>query len=266
MNWFIYLMIFIAGTVFGSFFSLAVYRIPRKENITYVQSHCTSCNHKLYFWDLIPIWSYVFLRGRCRYCKEKIRPRYILLEIFSGCVFLLIALCNHISITSDITTLIHLCLMYLFVVGLFLVGGIDKENYIIPDNVNLYIVLVGILHLLFLGITGCKVYDNMFGFFIIPVVLLMIDFAFSLIHKNPIGYGDIKYLATIGLFLRFSIADDCCCDFPFCSRNWCFNSSIQRNPVGVLFKYWEYNDADFASFFSKSSAVNGYVRRCHVEV
>ena len=83
MNLFLYAMIFIAGTVFGSFCTLAVYRIPRKENITYVRSHCVSCNHELSFLDLIPIFSYIFLRGRCRYCKEKIRSRYILLEIFS---------------------------------------------------------------------------------------------------------------------------------------------------------------------------------------
>ena len=92
MDIFIFIMIFIAGTVFGSFYSLAVYRIPRKENITYVQSHCVSCNHKLGLMDLIPIWSYIFLKGRCRYCKEKIRSRYVLLEVTSGFTFLLIAL------------------------------------------------------------------------------------------------------------------------------------------------------------------------------
>ena len=99
----IYIAIFITGIMFGSFFTLAVYRIPRKENITYVRSHCTSCNHKLGFLDLIPIFSYIFLGGKCRYCGEKIRIRYLLLEIFSGLVFLSVAL------TSGIHNIIYLC-------------------------------------------------------------------------------------------------------------------------------------------------------------
>ena len=86
---FLYASLFIMGSVFGSFFTLAVYRLPRKENITYVRSHCTSCDHKLNFLDLIPIWSYIFLGGKCRYCKEKIRPRYIILELMSGIIFML---------------------------------------------------------------------------------------------------------------------------------------------------------------------------------
>ena len=85
----------IAGTVFGSFFTLAVHRIPKKEDITHERSYCPKCNHKLQFLDLIPVFSYLFLGGKCRYCKEKIRPRYLLLEIFSGLVFLLLALFSH---------------------------------------------------------------------------------------------------------------------------------------------------------------------------
>jgi leader peptidase (prepilin peptidase)/N-methyltransferase len=57
-----------------------------------VQSHCVSCNHKLGPLDLIPIFSYLFLGGKCRYCKEKIRSRYVLLEIMSGLAFLLLAI------------------------------------------------------------------------------------------------------------------------------------------------------------------------------
>ena len=87
-----YALMFIIGTVFGSFFTLAVYRIPLKQDITHERSFCPKCNHKLSFWDMIPVLSYIFLGGKCRYCKEKIRIRYLLLEILTGTVFLLFAI------------------------------------------------------------------------------------------------------------------------------------------------------------------------------
>ena len=203
MNVFLYIMIFIAGTVFGSFFSLAVYRIPRKENIVYVQSHCTTCNHKLSFWDLIPILSYIFLRGRCRYCHDKIRARYILLEIFSGLVFLLIALSFRISIFSTLQEFVLLFLTYLFIAGLFIIGGIDKENFVIMDNVCLYLIFISCLKLLFLGVTNQFVWSHLLGFICVPIFLFLIDFVVKIdkTKEEPIGLGDIKYLAIIGLFL-----------------------------------------------------------------
>ena len=91
MNLFFYLLLFMIGTLFGSFYTLAVYRIPKRQDIIHTHSYCPNCNHKLGFLDLIPIFSYLFLRGKCRYCKEKIRPRYLILEILSGMLFVLIA-------------------------------------------------------------------------------------------------------------------------------------------------------------------------------
>ena len=80
---------FVIGTLFGSFFTLATYRIPRKQDIIVKRSYCTSCKHELGFFDLIPVLSYVFLGGKCRYCKEKISIRYPLFEIANGIFFLL---------------------------------------------------------------------------------------------------------------------------------------------------------------------------------
>ena len=207
MDIFLYAMIFIAGTVFGSFCTLAVYRIPRKENITYVRSHCVSCNHELNFLDLIPIWSYVFLRGRCRYCKEKIRSRYILLEISSGLVFLLISLALKINIFSSIFEFIELFLIYLFITGVFLIGGIDKENYIIPDSIILYLVGVSCAYILLNSFNGYYAINNLIGFLIIPLALILTNLVFKLDKTKdvPIGFGDIKYISVIGLFLGFGM-------------------------------------------------------------
>lgn len=83
------LTVFIIGTLFGSFFTLAIYRIPRKQDITHTRSYCPRCKHKLGFFDCFPILSYVSTIGRCRYCGCFISIRYPLIELASGFFFLL---------------------------------------------------------------------------------------------------------------------------------------------------------------------------------
>lgn len=89
-NWleiYITFNIFIIGTLFGSFFTLATYRIPRKQDIVFKRSYCPNCQHELGFFDLVPVLSYVFLGGKCKYCKQKISIRYPLFELANGVVF-----------------------------------------------------------------------------------------------------------------------------------------------------------------------------------
>lgn len=203
MDLIIYVSIFLIGLIFGSFFTLAVYRIPRKENIVYGRSHCTSCNHPLGFLDLIPVFSYIFLGGRCRYCKEKIRIRYLLLEVLSGLCFLGIAL------TRDIrSSVIDLVFIYLFIAGMFIIAGIDKENYMIPDSVLLYDLVIAILYVIYNLIMKNSIIDNIIGFIAIPLIFFIIDEVLRLLKNSkedvPIGLGDIKYIAVIGLMFGFS--------------------------------------------------------------
>lgn len=80
--------VFMMGALFGSFFSLALYRIPKKQDITHKNSYCPNCKHNLGFFELIPVFSYLFSLGKCRHCKCKISPRYIILEVSNGIVFL----------------------------------------------------------------------------------------------------------------------------------------------------------------------------------
>ena len=98
MNLILYILIFMIGTVFGSFFTLAIYRLPLGKDIIHERSFCPNCNHKLRFLDMIPILSYIFLGGKCRYCKNKIKPRYLILEVLSGITFLLFAISLDLNI------------------------------------------------------------------------------------------------------------------------------------------------------------------------
>lgn len=107
------LLVFIAGTLFGSFFTLATYRIPRKQDIVKTRSYCPNCKHKLGFFDCFPILSFVSTFGRCRYCHKKISIRYLLIELVSGFTFLIIYLLFGFSLKS---LLLVGCYIYLFLV------------------------------------------------------------------------------------------------------------------------------------------------------
>lgn len=80
---------FILGSLFGSFYSLATYRIPRKQDIFVTNSYCPVCKHNLGFFDLFPVLSFLFHGGKCKYCKCKIDSRYIKLEIGNGLMYML---------------------------------------------------------------------------------------------------------------------------------------------------------------------------------
>ena len=91
MDYILYIFIFAIGITFGSFYTLAVYRIPKTQDILHTHSYCPKCGHKLGFFDLIPLFSYIFLGAKCRYCGDKIRPRYFIIELLSGLFFMLLS-------------------------------------------------------------------------------------------------------------------------------------------------------------------------------
>lgn len=178
MDYILYLLIFCIGALFGSFFTLAVYRIPIGQDITHTRSYCPKCKHKLGFWDMIPIFSYAFLGGKCRYCKEKIRIRYLLLEILSGLVFVLFALSIKLSIFSmNSKTVIYLIVGALYLATLFIIAGIDKERIRIEKPVLL------------------------FGFICVAIYMIYL----YIIENDPSIYIYVIYLILSCLLLLFSI-------------------------------------------------------------
>lgn len=177
MDYILYLLIFCIGTVFGSFFTLAVYRIPLKQDITHTRSYCPKCNHKLSFWDMIPILSYVFLGGKCRYCKEKIRPRYLLLEVLSGITFVLFALSIKLSIFTFSTTVIAYSIMgILYIATLFIIAGIDKEKIKVEKPVLLFGFICVTIYMIYLYIVekDASIYRYVI-YMIITCILMMIN-------------------------------------------------------------------------------------------
>ena len=98
MESFFSISIFMLGLLIGSFLNVCIYRIPRGESIAYPPSHCTSCGSNIKSYDLIPVISWIFLRGKCRNCDQKISMRYALVELATAILFLLTYLQYGVSI------------------------------------------------------------------------------------------------------------------------------------------------------------------------
>ena len=203
MNFLIYFYIFIMGITFGSFFTLAVYRIPRGEDITHTRSYCPKCNHKLSFWDMIPLFSYIFLGAKCRYCKEKIRPRYFILELCSGIVFVLFALSIKLDIFNlNLQTIIYFIFGLLYIAGLFIVSGIDKEKINIQNEVLLYLVLVEATYIIYLCIIEPT---SVYRYVIYLLILAILTMLNTIYYKKKINKNyTTECLILLNLMLMFT--------------------------------------------------------------
>lgn len=170
-----YILMFCIGSLFGSFFTLAIYRIPLHQDITHKRSYCPNCNHKLAFWDMIPILSYIFLGGKCRYCKTKIRIRYLILEVISGILFLLWAVSLNINfIYFQTSKLVYLVVSLLYLSGIIIISGIDKEKKMIPKPVILYEVVILSIYMIYLYVLEkANIYRYVIYLFIICVFLII---------------------------------------------------------------------------------------------
>lgn len=207
MDYILYILIFCIGTLFGSFFTLAVYRIPIKQDITHTRSYCPKCNHKLGFWDMIPILSYIFLRGKCRYCKEKIRIRYLLLEVLSGVVFVLFAVSIKLSLYSiEYQSLTYFIFGALYIATMFIIAGIDKEKIKIEKPLLLFgFICVGI-YMLYLYIVEHD--TNIYRYVIYLLILCFIELfsIFYLRKKGKDSYPlDILLLSMLMILFTYEV-------------------------------------------------------------
>lgn len=176
MNIFLYVILFIMGTVFGSFYTLAVYRIPKNIDIIKKHSYCPNCNNKLGFFELIPILSYILLGGKCKHCKQKIRIRYLILEILSGCLFVMLGIILKIDILNiKMQQIIIYAFIILYLTALILILAIDKEYKKIDKKVLTYGVIISIAYMIYLYIVGETSLCRYAIYLAIYIIILLID-------------------------------------------------------------------------------------------
>lgn len=179
------ILIFFLGTIFGSFASLVISRRIREESIVIPPSHCETCGHRLYPWDLFPIFSFIYLRGRCRYCKSKISKDNLALEIISG-LFLLIFF--------DSNNIFKSLLLYTAILLALVIAIIDLKSF------DIY--MVQILYLTILGIVYRIKFIGLDFIFIKNIVIFSLVYGFIYFLSNgSLGDGDIYYYLALYLFL-----------------------------------------------------------------
>lgn len=200
MEIYICAIIFIIGSFFGSFYTLAVYRIPLHKDIVHEHSFCPNCNHKLGILDLFPIFSYIFLKGKCRYCSQKIRIRYFLLEILSGIFFLLLFKSMRIDLLNlELTKLISFAFLVLIFSAVAINAGISKENKKFQKSVTIFGLIITAIYILYLYIVEKA---NIHRYAIYLIILLANVLIYLLTKKvEKINTPFIQSVITIILIL-----------------------------------------------------------------
>ena len=186
-----YIIIFIYGITIGSFLNVCIYRIPKGEGVVRRRSHCMKCGYMLRWYDLIPVLSFVLLKGRCRKCKEAISLQYPIIEVVNGVLYVLVFYVNGFHYVS-----ILYCLM---VSALLALSVIDFHTKEIPFGFNVFIFILGMVNL----ILDRQNWTNyLLGFLSVSAVLFAL---FYLSKGRAIGGGDVKLMAACGFLIGWKL-------------------------------------------------------------
>ncbi|NBI28001.1 prepilin peptidase [Chengkuizengella marina] len=187
MTTLIYIYLFILGLVFGSFFNVVGLRVPNKQSIVYPPSQCPHCQHRLGVWDLIPIFSYLFYKGKCRHCGLKVSPIYLFGELITGILFMWIYF---------ITGFSGELMIGLLLVSLSVIITVSDLKYMIIPNKVLLVFLPFIILARFL-FPSQPIWHYVVGFIVGGGVLLLL----VIISRGGMGMGDVKLFAIFGLII-----------------------------------------------------------------
>lgn len=187
-----YICVFLYGIVIGSFLNVCILRIPLRESIAKSRSHCMNCGYQLKWYDLIPLFSFLLLGGRCRKCKEPISIQYPIIEGLNGFLYVLIFVVKGWNFDAAIYCLLASALLTLSV--------IDFRTYEIPLGINIFIFALGVVHLV-LHILEWQEYA--IGFVLVSGLFEII---FRVSKGRAIGGGDVKLMAAAGLLIGWKMA------------------------------------------------------------
>jgi len=182
----------VTGMVVGSFLNVCICRMPRDESVVTPPSHCPQCDYRIRWYDNIPLFSYLLLRGKCRGCGMHISIQYPLVELLNG----LLALALFLRFGPTLAFLV----LFLFCSALVVITFIDLEHQIIPDEISLSGIVIGFICSFFLP--GHTWLNSLLGILLGGGSLLLVAYAYQwLTGKEGMGGGDIKLLAMMGAFL-----------------------------------------------------------------
>lgn len=190
MDLLLYIVIFLYGIIIGSFLNVCIYRIPKKESIV-PGSHCMSCNHKLHWYDLFPVFSFLLLKGRCRYCGSKLSVQYPVVEALNGILYVVVFMANGFNLQSIIYCLLTSALL--------VISFIDEKTLEIPPSLNVFIFVLGIFMCV---LDRAHIWDHIIGLFAVGVALYLL---YIFTGGAAIGGGDVKLMGAAGLVIGWKL-------------------------------------------------------------
>ena len=183
------IIVFIFGACIGSFLNVCIYRLPVSKSIVYPGSMCTECGRAIRFYDNIPLISYIWLRGKCRFCQSSFSIRYLLVEFMGGGF----AVGTYLKFGFSATALIH----FGFIAALIVITFIDIDHRIIPDVISLPGIPIGFAASFIMPTTSWI--ESLLGILAGGGILYLVAWGYQLMtRKEGMGGGDIKLLAMIG--------------------------------------------------------------------
>ena len=195
-----YFAAFVLGCIWGSFSNVCIYRLPNDQSVVKGRSFCTSCKEQIKWYDNIPFLSFIFLKGKCRKCGNKISSQYFLVEFISAISFIIIYHLYGITIT----TLLLIILSIFFIIIFF----IDLKHFIIPNELTFPLMLIGFVKSFEpnLNQTIFPNYINSLigGVFGYLIIWLIIFFYKKVRNKEGMGLGDAKLMAVVGFWFGWA--------------------------------------------------------------
>lgn len=180
-------LVFIYGILVGSFLNVCIYRIPKHESIVTTPSHCMSCGYGLKWYDLVPVFSWLCLRGKCRKCKAPISAQYPIIEALNGVLWVVVIVACGLTVEG--------VLYCLFTSALIVLSVIDFRTYEIPFGINVFIAILGAIRLV----------TDLSGWFLYVLGAVLVSgifyIAYLVTKRRGMGGGDIKLMAAAGLLL-----------------------------------------------------------------
>lgn len=193
MELFYYILFFIGGTLMGSFYTVVGLRLPKDESFIISRSKCDKCKHVLKAFDLVPILSYIFLKGKCRYCHEKIDSLSTYIEFFTGILFAV----SYYSFGFSYELIIALGIISLLVIVIVS----DLTYLVIPDEVLIFFsIYFFIIKILSSGIINALTHVGV-GIALFIIMYLIMIFGNKVFKKESMGGGDVKMMFLFGLVL-----------------------------------------------------------------
>jgi leader peptidase (prepilin peptidase)/N-methyltransferase len=197
----LYIIIFMLGASVFSFLNVIVYRLPKGMNYISGRSACQSCGNELKWYHMIPVFSYLFLGGKCGFCKKKISFRYTLMELLGGALAVgtFRYYIGNQLINFEYSNLLKFLTAFAFICVLVTIAFIDMDTMEIPNGLVIFAAAFGLLSIfVFPEIT---LLDRAIGLFSVSVPFLLI----TLLIDGAFGGGDIKLMAATGIFLGWQL-------------------------------------------------------------